>query len=169
MARVADQLYEVMEAVIENPELMLDSEYAVFPTDKFPVLSASLEAKQSRTRQSLDKKSDVEVWPLIVSALYDKDHAEGETYDKISCRYIKVHAEGCIASMEHNCKNWLTKFDGKFCVAKWTDDMEADLRGAYRTNIKLGESLFSQVDSSHGIHTGGSVRGPSGNPLHGGL
>ena len=55
MARVADQLYEVMEAVIENPELMLDSEYAVFPTDKFPVLSASLEAKQSRTRQSLDK------------------------------------------------------------------------------------------------------------------
>jgi hypothetical protein len=48
--------------------------------------------------------------------------------------------------MEHNCKNWLTAFDGKFSVGKWTDEMEADLRGAYRTNIKLGESLFSQVD-----------------------
>jgi hypothetical protein len=48
--------------------------------------------------------------------------------------------------MEHNCKNWLTAFDGKFSVGKWTDEMEADLRGAYRTNIKLGESLFYQVD-----------------------
>ena len=73
-------------------------------------------------------------------------HEEGEDCDKITCRFIKAHAEGCIESMEHNCKNWLTAFDGNVSVGKWTDEMEADLRGAYRTNIKLGEPLFSQVD-----------------------
>jgi hypothetical protein len=145
MARVADQLYEAMKALVENPKLALSKEYEVFPIDKFPTLSQWLEDKQSRKRKSIDGRTSVDVWPLIEEVLYG-EHGEGEEYDKITCQFIKVHAEGCIESMEHNCKNWLTAFDGKFSVEKWTDEMEADLRGAYRTNIRLGESLFSQVD-----------------------
>ena len=128
---------------------MRSAAHEVFPLEEFPVLTAHFKHKLGATLPCVGTKYIVRrgnkiskrakrkrTWPLIEEKLYG-DHGEDVKYDKWTDLFVAAHATGALISLDRNCKQWLTKHDGQYAPAKWTDEMEEALSGCYRENIKL--------------------------------
>ena len=55
---------------------------------------------------------------------------------------VIIHAKGVIDGLDHNCRDWLTRYDGKYCTAK----MKEDTTHYRKENISLCESFSALFD-----------------------
>ena len=71
-------------------------------------------------------------------------------------RLVKAHAIGWCESLEHNAKDWLDQFDGKYVKRKWKPWVMEIAKGWRRENIYFCETVFAKVDrykKDHGKRT----------------
>ena len=75
----------------------------------------------------------------------------GDDFDATDLRelmdeLIVIHAKSVVDGLDHNCKDWLTRYDGKYCAANWTAKMKEDAKHYRKENISLCESVFALFD-----------------------
>jgi hypothetical protein len=67
---------------------------------------------------------------------------------RVGCKdIITAWATGVLASLRRNCKDYLTSSNGRYAKGNQTKEMVDAARHGYRTNIKMGETPFSHVDT----------------------
>ena len=57
------------------------------------------------------------------AAVYDSVKKDEVGLIKYINEAIQVQARGIKKALEHNCKDWLSKYDGKYCSSNWTTQM----------------------------------------------
>jgi hypothetical protein len=120
---------------------MRSAAHEVFALEEFPILTAHFKHKLDATLPCVGTKCTVrrgnkistrakreKTWPLIEKKLYG-DHGEDEKYDEWTDLFVAAHARGVLILLDRNCMQWLTKHNGRYPPAKWTDEMEEALSG----------------------------------------
>ena len=139
MGKVVDKLYEKCEALVEDPTLLDDPNFVIFNYHDFPFLR-----EFDRTHRK------PEAWhERVREAVYRS--SEGEDDDSVVLRDLInevtiLHARGIMKALDHNCKDWLTRCDGKYSFTNWSDEMKADSEMYSKENISLCESVFALFD-----------------------
>ena len=133
MGKVVDNLLEVANQLVDNPETVSNLDYRSFKYIDFPALLL-FDNKKPRLQSIIDRELEC-VFNL------EKDDVE-EMIDE----FVVLHAQGIVKSLKYNCKDWLTVLDGELCYYKWSDDQKQNAKSWKRENIHLCESVFAKFD-----------------------
>jgi hypothetical protein len=129
MARVANHLHSQFENLVANPTKVLQRSWYLFTIEEWPMLTdfrtnTADEVVDNRLYEDFSKDNMISLIPQFVSA----------------------YAEGGLASIERNMKDYLTKFNGELSPATWTEDRKEKAAGLLRTNMQMAEAPFAFVD-----------------------
>ena len=75
-----------------------------------------------------------------------EDDQDTTHLQELMSELVMIHAKGVIDGLDHNCRDWLTRYDGKYCTANWTAKMKEDSKHYRKENISLCESVFALFD-----------------------
>ena len=140
MGKVVDVLYEACEELINNPSRLSNPDFTIFKG--FPFLDEFDRKERQKSRSKHEKWREEVLQEVYQSTIGDDSADLRELIDEL----VVIHVKGVIDGLDHNCKDWLTRYDGKYCAANWTAKMKEDAKHYRKENISLCESVFALFD-----------------------
>ncbi len=142
MGRVVDTLYEACEELINDPSKLSSSSFTIFKGFPFLDEFQRKERQKSRSKREMwDEEARQEVYESTTEDDQDATHLQ-----ELMSELVMIHAKGVIDGLDRNCRDWLTRYDGKRCAANWTAKMKEDSKRYRKENISLCESVFALFD-----------------------
>ena len=136
---IIDVMEEKLHEIIGDPDIMWDPQFCFFELREFPWLREYQIAHQRATFNTRDRSRTLRVIDVERDILFGE---EALSMKDLIDKFTVAECEGILASIDRNCRDFLSRTEGKFRDSEFSSELKTMLNGAYSDNTTLTETHF---------------------------